>query len=391
MKTRFAVFYFLLFFPIGVSAPYLMLFFDRKGFTDPQLGTLAAVAPLMNMATPVIWGHLADRFGDRRSTLGVLLVASALVFPWLMLADDFGTALSLTMVFSAFAFAPVPIADAITFEYLPRAGGDYGRLRLWGSVGFIVPLIALGLVLQRSAGETAASLHVIFYGYTVSRLLSACWVLALPPSRGEGRGRLDWRGAGVFAGPRFAALAATGVLAVVAMSSYYVFFTIYLDELGIADNAKGYFWAIAVAAETGMMLFVGGLIGRIGLKWTLSVSLLGTVVRLFGLSLPLTTPLLVALQCLHALTFTAFTVSSITLVSRLTPPRLRASGQTMWAALTAGVGAAIGAKLAGLAADTVGLPGMFRVFSVVAAGGLAVAVLLVREPPPEASPRAEDA
>lgn len=194
----------------------------------------------------------------------------------------------------------------------------------------------------------------------------------------------------MFASPRFAALAATGVLAVVAMSSYYVFFTIYLDELGIADNAKGYFWAVAVAAETGMMLFVGGLIGRIGLKWTLSVSLLGTVVRLFGMSLPLTTPLLVALQCLHALTFTAFTVSSITLVSRLTPPRLRASGQTMWAALTAGVGAAIGAKLAGLAADSVGLPGMFRVFSVVAAGGLAVAVLLVREPP-EASPRAEDA
>ena len=43
MKTRFAVFYFLLFFPIGASAPYLILFFDRKGFTDPQLGTLAAV------------------------------------------------------------------------------------------------------------------------------------------------------------------------------------------------------------------------------------------------------------------------------------------------------------------------------------------------------------
>jgi len=86
-----------------------------------------------------------------------------------------------------------------------------------------------------------------------------------------------------------------------------------------------------------------------------------------------------AAQCLHALTFTAFTVSSITFVNRLTPPALRASGQSVWMALTYGLGAAAGSKLAGMGASALGLMGMFRVFAVAAAVTVVGAAALVRE------------
>jgi PPP family 3-phenylpropionic acid transporter len=371
LTRKFASFYFLLFLPVGMQAPYLFLFFKRQGLSDSQLGTLAAVTPLINLLTPPVWGALADALGDRRRTLAFLLLGAAVTFPWLRLL----------IVFSAFAFTPMAIADAIALENVEREGGEYGRLRLWGSIGFAVPLLVFGAVLERGAGETAASLYPIFFGYAVFRLLSAGWVGFLPSSRGKARGWLDLRAARAFVHPRFLALVACATLATAAMSAYYLYFTIYLDEIGIADNLKGYFWVIAVAAETGMMLVIARVIRRIGLKWTFVLGIAGCAARLTAFSYPLPPVAIGVVQMLHALTFTAFTVSAITAVSRMTPPELRASGQSLWAALTHGLGSATGAKLAGLAAAKYGLTGMFRMFAGGAVAVLVAAAILVREPP----------
>jgi len=389
LARRLASFYFLLLFPVGMQTPYLFLFFKRQGFTDPQLGSLAAVTPLVTALSPPLWGALADRFGDRRRMLALLLVASGLVFPWLMLARDFALALALMTIFALFAATPGAIADAITLEHVERTGQDYGRLRLWGSVGFAAPLLAFGGVLQRSSGGAAQALYPVFVGYASFRLISAGWTALLPPSRGAVGARVDWRAARVFASPAFLALALCAVVGGGAMSAYYLYFSIYLDDLGLADNLKGYFWAIAVAAETAMMLGVGGLIRRIGLKWTFALSLLGVTLRLFAFSFRLAPWQIAVVQCLHALTFTTFTVSAIMFISRVTPPHLRASGQTLWLALTGGLGSAVGSKLAGVAAHAHGLQGMYRVFALAAGLALVGAVALVREPPGARGPRAE--
>jgi PPP family 3-phenylpropionic acid transporter len=380
LKRRFASFYFLLFLPVGLQAPYLFLFFKRQGFTDAQLGMLAAVSPIMNALVPTLWGAMADALGDRRRMLTVLLVAAALSFPWLMWSSGFGATLALLAVFSAFSFAPGSIADAIALENIERAGGDYGRLRLWGSIGFAAPLLLLGLVLRRSAGESAASLHPIFIGYVVFRLISAGWVGLLPFSRGHGERRINLRGAGAFLKPRFLALAFCALLATGAMSAYYLYFSIYLDAVGIADNLKGYFWALAVAAETGMMLVIGRLIARIGLKRTFVLGIVGGVVRLFAFSFFLPPLGIAVVQLLHALTLTALMVSGITFVNRFTPPQLRATGQTLWGALTQGFGSAAGSWLAGIAVAAWGLLPMYRAFSLVSAAAVLAAILLIREP-----------
>jgi len=379
LARRFGAFYFIFFMPVGMQAPYLFLFFERRGFSDSQLGTLGAVTPLMTVLTPPLWGALADRWGDRRWTLAGLLLAGGLVFPWLMWAESFAAALALMVAFSCFAFAGAPITDAIALESIEREGGEYGRLRLWGSLGFAAPLLLAGLVLERGAGAGAASLYPMFVGFTVLRLASVGMVWALPASGGGKVGRrFDWRAARVFATPRFLALALCAVLAMGAMASYYLYFSIYLDQRGIPDHLKGYFWVIAVGAEVAMMWVVGAVIRRLGVKRTFVLSVLACAVRLLAYSFPLGPVGIAAAQCLHSLTFTAFMVSGITFVNRLAPPELRASGQSLWAAISHGLGSAVGAKLAGVAAGALGLPGMFRLFAAVAAGAAVLAIILVR-------------
>ncbi len=380
LRRRFASYYFLSYLPIGMQAPYLFLFLKRQGFTDTQLGTLAAVTPILNIFAPPLWGAIADMLGDRRRTLAFLILASAFIFPGLFYVKSYSATLALMIAFAAVSAAPLAIGDAITLENAERTGADFGRLRLWGSLGFATPLIALGAILGKGAGESAASLFPIFIGYAVSRLIAGAWVAVLPASRGERRGFLDLSAIRAFADRRFVALAVPAMVASGCMSAYYLYFTIYLDQVGLGDNVKGYFWVVAVAAETAMMLVVGRLIGRIGLKWTFVLSLLGCCLRLLSFSFPLGPPAIAAAQLLHALTFTTFTVSAITFVSRVIPPQQRASGQTLWMALTMGLGSAVGSKLSGIAAEAIGLMGMFRVFSAVAALAMVTAMVIVKEP-----------
>ena len=396
LRQRFASFYFLVYLPIGMQAPYLFLFFKRQGFTDAQLGTLAAVTPILNIFAPPLLGALADMLGDRRRMLALLLLLSAVIFPGLMYAQSFAATFALMLAFAGVSAAPMAIGDAITLESVERHRADYGRLRLWGSVGFAMPLMALGAILQKGAGAPASSLYPIFIGYAISRLISSVWVAVLPRSKGDRHGLFDLRAARAFTSRRFIALAIPAVVASGAMSAYYLYFTIYLDQVGIGDNLKGYFWVAAVAAETGMMLVIGKLIQRIGLKWTFVLSLAGISLRLLAFSFQLSPTVIAAVQLLHALTFTAQVVSTITFISRIIPPELRASGQTIWMALTAGIGSACGAKLSGIAAGAFGLMGMFRLFAVVAALAMVAAAVVVREPcrgdsSPEASAKGEAA
>ncbi|MFB3881617.1 MAG: MFS transporter [Armatimonadota bacterium] len=380
LRRRFASYYFLAYLPIGTQTPYLYLFFRREGFTDTQLGTLAAITPIMNIFAPPLWGAVADMLGDRRRTTAALLVTSALIFPGLVYAKTFAATFAVMMAYAAVAAAPMAIADAITLETVERTGADFARLRLWGSLGFAVPLIAYGAILGKGVNSPASSLYPVFIGYAITRLISGGSVAMLPPSHGKRRGLLDLRAVRAFANKRFIALAIPAVIAGGAMSAYYLYFTIYLDQVGIPDNFKGYFWAVAVAAETGMMLVIGRIIGRIGLKWTFVLGLVGICLRLLSFSFTLGPPVIAAVQLLHSLTFAAFMVSTITFVSRVTPPELRASGQTLWVALTNGIGSAAGSKCAGLAAGAFGLMGMFRVFALVAAAMVVLAMVAVREP-----------
>ena len=380
LGRRLSTLYFLFYMPVGLCMPYLYLYFERRGMAGAQLGTLAAVTPVMNALMPPLWGALADRWGDRRWVLAALLTASAFVYPWLMVAESYGQMLALTIVFAMFYLTPAPIADAIVMENIECAGGDYGKLRLWGSIGFAAPLLLLGGILKAGPGGSAESLHPTFLGFSVFRLLAAAWVMQLPPSRAVARTGFRWDEARVFLSARFLTYALCGMLAIGSIMSYYVFFTIYLDEVGIGDSAKGYFWVIAVAAETAMMLVIGRVIGRIGVKWTFALGIFGCVVRLLAFSFYLAPLGIAAAQTLHALTMTALFVSAITAVSRISPPHLRATGQSLWVAFTGGLGAAVASKMAGVAMGALGLTGMFRIFSGAAAVALVIAVLFVREP-----------
>ena len=374
----FSSYYFVAFIPWGIVVPYLPLFFQRSGRTDAEIGALLAVSPLLTILSPPIWGAAADRLRNKKLILLILLGVSALVFPCFWFGRSFVMSMAVMCVFAFFFTPSEPLGDAITMENLPRAGGDYGKIRLWGSLGFIFPLLLMGVILKSTSGTAigVASLAPVFVLFVLFRLLALGWATRLPPGDHTHVGGVDFRALRVLADRPFLALAACAFVSRLGTQGLYVFFSIYLDKLHMADNLKGYFWAIGVLSEVVVMYFAGRIMARTSIKWLFAISLAASAARLFAFSFPLSFAAIGLFAPLQGLSFAAYHVPAITYINRVAPPHLRASSQTLFAALVGGLGGVIGAQLAGAIAGEVGVLGLFRIMSLVVIASLVAFVAL---------------
>jgi PPP family 3-phenylpropionic acid transporter len=383
----FKSYYFVAFIPWGIYGPYLPLFFQRSGRSDAEIGALLALPPLLMILSPPIWGAVADRLKDKKQVLLILLAASALVFPGFWYGQSFLVAMATMAVFAFFFTPSEPLGDAITMENLSSAGGDYGRIRLWGSLGYIFPLLLMGAILkpESGAGVGVQSLVSVFVLFIAFRLLTFAWATRLPRSEGIHVGRFDLRALRILAERPLVVLMACAFLSRLATQGLYVFFSIYLDKLHMGDNLKGYFLAIGVVSEVVVMYYAAGVMNRVSIKWLFAVSLVASAVRLFAFSFHLGFLTIALIAPLQGLSFAAFHVPAVTYVNRVSPPQLRASGQTLFAAVVSGLGGVVGAQVSGALAGHLGVLGLFRVMSLVVIVSL-VAFVALFQPERTAAP-----
>lgn len=361
---RLSGFYFFYFALLGATAPFLSAWLAHLGFASARIGELVAIPMLMRCAAPHLWGWLADRTG-RRLAIVRLGAACTLVAFSLILIDHSYAWLAAVMALHAFFWhAVLPQFEAITLAHLREQPGRYGMVRLWGSIGFIVAVVALGRAFEW-AGLDA-------YPWTVLTvmlgILLASLVVPAPPiepaaARGQGA-------AGFWPKVRVpAVLAFYGAVALMQLSygPYYTFFTIHLEQLGYSRVAIGLLWALGVVAEVLMFMVMSRVLARWPVRQVLGASLVVAALRwlLLG-SLEGGWVLLCLAQLMHAATFGAYHASAIHFVQQRFGGRHQGQGQALYAALS-GVGGALGALYSGYAWASLGVFASFAIASVAAA------------------------
>ncbi|MFO0459863.1 MAG: MFS transporter, partial [Burkholderiales bacterium] len=140
--------YFAYFAWVGIFSPYLSLWFDARGLSIGEIAVLMALPQLLRIVAPPFWGWLADRGGRRVAILrgaaiGGLVVVAA--FPLASRPLEYAGLMLLLFFLTA---AQMPIGEAIALDVARGDAGRYGRMRLWGSVGFILTVVAGGPVLD---------------------------------------------------------------------------------------------------------------------------------------------------------------------------------------------------------------------------------------------------
>ncbi|MGC2458587.1 MAG: MFS transporter [Gallionellaceae bacterium] len=341
-RWRIAGFYFFYFAFVGMFAPYWSLYLKSIRFDAVQISILLSVQPVMRMIAPNIWGWLADHTGKRLLVVKLAALCSALAYLGVFFTTQFWGMLLVLALMSFFWSASMPLVEATTLTYLGKNTAHYGRIRSWGSVGFIVSVLGLGYAFDYIAISWLlwAGLFILLGILFFSRQIPPTAVLA---HHTDSQPIMD-----ILMRPRVLALFGACFLMSVAHGPYYTFYSIHLVEHGYAKSAVGLLWALGVVCEIGIFFLMPWLMRRYTLTRILLASFICAVLRflLIGWGVGSLALLLFA-QSLHALTFGAFHAAAIALVHQFFRGRHQSRGQGLFGSITYGAGGVIGGLASG--------------------------------------------
>ena len=345
--VRLAAFYFAYYGALGAFSPYFGPFLQVRGLEPWQISVVMSLWYATRMLAPPFWG--AATAHSRRPILWLRAgaVATLAGFALFLLPLEFGWIVVVMCVFSSFYNAILPQFEALTLAHLSRDTSRYGRIRVWGSIGFVLANLSYG-----------AALGMLGYGWLALLMLPALAGLVLSTwvnSDSQPDAPLDQANPGFRASVLpllhdrvlWVFLGAT-ILMQIAHGPFYVFFSVYLGENGYSAQSIGAFWAVGVGAEIAMFLLVPTLLARVSAqRLILGCFAIGVLRWLVTATLPDSVIALVLAQCAHAFTFAAFHGATIQTVSQFFPGRSGVHGQALLYGVGSGVGGVIGALLAG--------------------------------------------
>ena len=378
----FGAVWFCYFAAIGSFNPYAPLWFKELGFSTLAIGAIASLQSWTRVIAPYGWGWVGDHGGHRVRFIRLAAVAALLAAIGLLFVRGYTAVAVVTAILFLANGGVVPLSEAALAQHLQRGGGmdahRYGRVRMWGSMGFIAAVIVYGAALE-GAG-------IGWFPWLVVLSFALLWVAALrlPATRDEVH--VNAGGHGVLAVLRRPAVAwffASIFFTVLAHTSLYAFFSLYLDSLGYPKSAVGILWGVSVAVEIAFFWFQGRLFARFGpyrwLGWAAWLSVLRfALIAAFG-AVP---AVLVAAQLLHAGTFAGHHAACIALVNRHFPGALRGRGQALYTVLGYGISGVLGGVAGGWLITRTGFDAVFWAAAVSAALA-GVCVRLARRADPE--------
>ncbi|MEQ1525222.1 MAG: MFS transporter [Gallionella sp.] len=339
---RIAGFYFFYYAFVGMFAPYWSLYLQSIHFNVIEISILMSMQPVMRMIAPNLWGWLADHTGQRLRVVQLAAAMSAVCYLGVFFFTSFWSMLLILGLMAFFWSASMPLVEATTLSYLGKHTAHYGRIRSWGSIGFIVAVVGLGYAFDYIAiawllwAGLVCEIGILIF----SRQIPKTEVLAHHTDSQPIKQ--------IVLQPRVIALFGACFFMSVAHGPYYTFYSIYLVEHGYAKSAVGGLWALGVICEIGVFFLMPWLVRHVGLPRILLASFACAVLRfmLIGWYVDFIMLLLFA-QVLHAATFGAYHAASVGLVHELFQGRHQSKGQALFGSLTYGAGGMLGGLASG--------------------------------------------
>ncbi|HSD20809.1 MAG TPA: MFS transporter [Anaeromyxobacter sp.] len=349
--ARLRLFYFLYYGTVGTNLPYFAAYLRGLGYTGEQIGTVQMLPSLAAPAVAISWASWADRRGAPARALrraALVAVSAAALLPFVRSPLAIGAVL---LVQALGERAVVPLVDSVTLEWSrTRPTTSYAGIRLFGSIGFIAVTLLVGRTLAARGDRPGdvlvpAAIALCVAGYA----LVARTIPAAPSHPGVRPGLGDL--ARLARDRRLLLFLGACALHWAACAPYHLFFGVLVRDRGLPSDVTGLGMGAGVVAEIGALLLFPRLERRLSLRRLLAIAFLGSALRWVLVSRAESAGAIVALQLLHGLTFGLFWGTAMDAMATLVPPRLRATGQALFAAIVFGVGNAFGYQLAGAGYD----------------------------------------
>ena len=380
LRWAFGSFFFLYFAYVGLVSPYASLFFLDRGFNVIEIAVLMSMLQITRIVGPFSWGWLSDYLSNRIGIIRICACVAALVFLCIFYLQSYIGFFIWMFVLHTILSSQMPLGETATIHALYKDNSfnkRYGRLRLWGSIGFIAMVLIAGELFQRKGIE--------LYPYVGAVILFALAAITfcLHEPKMERRKMVKGELFTVLLNPDVRWFLVSGFFMIFAHASLYVFYSLYLSNLGYDKFQIGLFWALGVAAEVLFFYFQNKILSRVDSEVILQGAFGVGVIRFILIAFFPTTIVLILAQLMHAGTFAAHHSAATKLLQRWFTGPLQARGQAIMATVSYGLGGTIGGLCAGWIWDLFQPRDVF-VMSALACGiaGMAIQKLRPRRYPP---------
>lgn len=379
VRWAFGSFFFLYFAYVGLVSPYASLFFLDRGFSVIEIAILMSMLQITRIVGPFSWGWLSDYLSNRIGIIRFCACLAALVFSAIYFLQSYISFFIWMFVLHTILSSLMPLGESATVHALFKDNTfdkRYGRLRLWGSIGFISMVLFAGELFQR----TSIELYPVVGSLVLLALAVVTFLLHEPKM--ERRKMVKGEFSLVLLNPDVRWFLLSGFFMQFAHAALYVFYSLYLANLGYDKLQIGLFWALGVFAEVLFFFYQSKVLSRMDAEVVLQASFGIGVIRFALMAfLPITSILIIA-QIMHAGTFAAHHSAATKLLQRWFTGSLQARGQALMATVSYGFGGTIGGLFAGWIWD-ISQPRDVFVVSAFACGlaGMAIQKLRPRRYP----------
>jgi PPP family 3-phenylpropionic acid transporter len=362
---RYSLFYFCYYAALGAFTPYMTPWVESLGHGSLVVGAVWGLWYATRIVGPPTWTALTHR--SRRQGTWFVAGAVATLAVWACFLGAHG-AVALLLVMASWGLlynALMPQFEAMTLAALGSDRQRYGRIRVWGSIGFLVIASTYGSLLDRFGTGAFIWLSLPLMAATAL----AAWPHRTDPPASEGPSpRFD---AALWARPGVRSFLAVALLMQLGFGPFYVYYTKHMTMHGHDGLAVGVLWGIGVAVEIALFWQAPRVIARVGAQRLIAACVALTVLRWAATAaFAASFPIMAAMQALHALSFAMFHACCMYRMAELFPGAMGKHGQSLLYGFSSGVGGVLGA---GLAAGLWELGGGEAAF---AGGAVATAVAL---------------
>ena len=324
---RLALFYGAAFAAVGVQLPFWPVWLAARGLSAGEIGLVLAAAFWPRVATNLLIAYQADRLGRRKPLMVGLAAATVLGIALFALAAELWTFLLLSALSGACWAAIGPLGEALALQELARHGISYGRVRLWGSLTFVVAAAGTGQLIEQSGAGLV--LGLLLAGVVLT--LVACLLLPESPAA-DGGAEPPHLAALLELGGFWRFVFAAGLIQV-SHALYYGFATLHWQAAGLSGGVVGLLWAEGVVAEILLLACANVLFRWLEPQRLLAVAGALTVVRWSVTALGSDLALLIPAQLLHGASFGATYLATMHYLRDHTPAALQASAQAINASI----------------------------------------------------------
>lgn len=336
--------YFWYFSVLGLFIPFLGLFLDSKNFSSLEIGEILALVTATKILGPALWAWMADKTGKQLSIIRLGAFLALVCFSFLYGMESYWSLTLVLAIFNLFWTAILPQLEVLTLNSVRHKPKIYARIRLWGSVGFVMIAFMGGEIITRwpTYGFINLGVTILLVLYISTLQIKQTKIHA---SHTERKSSIKHK---IFHGEFFAFFMGS-ILLQISFGSYYSFFALYLQDANYSGFAIGGLISLGVIAEVGIFLIAGKLFKRFSIRSLLIFSLLVTALRWYivGHNVDFVLLLIIS-QLIHAASYGIYHSASVAYIHRHFDANQQSRGQAIYIGGVYGVGGALGAYIAGM-------------------------------------------